>query len=64
MLIEKMHPHGHISYVSAIRLLFFFIMRNNVHRADPSVTAAGSLHLILSEFVCRLIVPDSGAHAT
>lgn len=44
--------------------LFFRSMKNNMYRAKPSVTGAGSLHLILSGVVCHHIVPDSSAPAT
>lgn len=45
---------------------FFFLysMKNDLHRARSSVTAAGSLHLILSAFVCYFIVPTLSAQAT
>ncbi len=55
-----------VNAVCCFVFLFLFLcsMRNNTYRAESSVTVAGSLHLILSEFVCYFIVPDSSAHAT
>ena len=55
-----MQTRVHVSsFQNKPRALFSssYSMKNNMH-------GAGSLHFVLSEFVCHFIVPGSSAHAT